>query len=632
MYKLFLTLRFLTRKKIVVFPILVVWLCLMMMIIVTSIMGGFVDRVKETNREVLGDIIISSDLASGWSGYDDLQKELKKAFPEIIASTPVVRAHALANVPQARQTVPAEVIGIDPVARSKVSRFRETLFKEYISPREAADDLSKRFPATAPELVEYARHRFDAAEKELQASSDAVQLQREKQDMAARGHRGNPLKDLNYWWLLGLLLVGLIVFLAMRPRPSRTGWSVVWGGFLGCLGLVVVVLGTLWPVIFPRGYELAEDRNERAIQALARAERTVRFAVSLEQDGNRRFTSKEELQKLLTPPEPSFQTPPVQLKPGERPPEGCIVGVQMGFFPRDKRGNFNRANSIDRVKMLITVFPASEKTGALSVDRSITRPFMIVDDSYSGVFDIDLSAVYAPFETVQIMAGMRADPDIVKDNPDAAFPPRTNEVLIKLKPGTDSNEMKLTRARISDFVEQYQATHPDMDPFPMKVQTWDERQAKYLSAVENEKVMQTFILGLMSLVVLVVIFLIIYMIVRDKTRDIGIIKAIGGSEEGVAGIFLIYGGFIGVVGGILGVICGVAFVLHTNEIHEWIYQMTGVVIWDRSVYLFDRIPDTVRPKEVAVYFCLAVLAGIIGALIPACVAASEDPVKAVRYE
>src|SRR5688572_29211348 len=134
MYKLFLTIRYLTRKKIVVFPILVVWLCLMMMIIVTSIMGGFVDRVKQTNREVLGDIIISSDLATGWAGYDDLQKELKKQFPEIVASTPVVRAHGLANVPQARQTVPVEVMGIDPVGRSQVSRFRETLFKEYISP------------------------------------------------------------------------------------------------------------------------------------------------------------------------------------------------------------------------------------------------------------------------------------------------------------------------------------------------------------------------------------------------------------------------------------------------------------------------------------------------------------------
>ena len=49
MYKLFLTFRYLTRKKIVIFPILVVWLCVMMLIIVTSIMAGFVDRVKDAD-------------------------------------------------------------------------------------------------------------------------------------------------------------------------------------------------------------------------------------------------------------------------------------------------------------------------------------------------------------------------------------------------------------------------------------------------------------------------------------------------------------------------------------------------------------------------------------------------------
>ena len=145
------------------------------------------------------------------------------------------------------------------------------------------------------------------------------------------------------------------------------------------------------------------------------------------------------------------------------------------------------------------------------------------------------------------------------------------------------------------------------------VQTWDEKQAKYLGAVQNEKVMVIFILGLMSLVVVVVIFLIFYMIVRDKTRDIGIIKAVGGSEEGVAGIFLTFGLFIGVVGGGLGVLGGWLFVTHTNEIHEWIFRTTGIVIWDRSVYLFDRIPDVVRASDVIVYFIVAVLAGVLGA-------------------
>jgi lipoprotein-releasing system permease protein len=253
-----------------------------------------------------------------------------------------------------------------------------------------------------------------------------------------------------------------------------------------------------------------------------------------------------------------------------------------------------------------------------------------VDDSYTGVYDVDSLYVYAPFETVQAMANMRND--VVAEGQAGWFAPRCSEVLIKMKPGIGDEQLKVTRAKMKDAVVTFQAEHPDVYPEALDVQTWDEKQAKYLNAVQNEKNMMTFILGLMSLVVVVVIFLIFYMIVRDKTRDIGIIKAVGGSEEGVAGIFVTYGAFIGIVGGALGVISGVAFVTHTNQIHEWIFRVTGVVIWDRSVYVFDTIPDTVNPREVALYFSAAVIAGVLGALIPAFVAALQDPVKAVRYE
>src|SRR5215216_1192945 len=96
MYKLFLTLRYLTRKKIVLFPIVVVWLCVMMLIIVTSIMGGFVERVRDANRELFGDIIISSGSSSqGFAHYDDLRASLQKQFPDILATTPLVEAYAL---------------------------------------------------------------------------------------------------------------------------------------------------------------------------------------------------------------------------------------------------------------------------------------------------------------------------------------------------------------------------------------------------------------------------------------------------------------------------------------------------------------------------------------------------------
>src|ERR1700748_1674524 len=111
MYKLFLTFRYLTRKKIVIFPVLVVWLCVMMLIIVTSIMGGFVERVRSANRELLGDIIISSGVSTrGFSGYDDLRKELQAKVPEIEATTPVVQAFSILYAPSTGQSWPALLV------------------------------------------------------------------------------------------------------------------------------------------------------------------------------------------------------------------------------------------------------------------------------------------------------------------------------------------------------------------------------------------------------------------------------------------------------------------------------------------------------------------------------------------
>src|SRR5271156_5520575 len=141
MYKLFLCFRYLTRKGIVAFPILVVWLCVMMLIIVTSIMGGFVDRVRDANRDLYGDIIISSASSSqGFAGYDQLSTALKAKFPQIQAITPTVEAYALLYVPIAERSVPALLVGVRPEERSEVSKFRESLFQQYQSPMQSVDD------------------------------------------------------------------------------------------------------------------------------------------------------------------------------------------------------------------------------------------------------------------------------------------------------------------------------------------------------------------------------------------------------------------------------------------------------------------------------------------------------------
>lgn len=624
MYKIFLTVRYLTRKKIVVFPILVVWLCLMMIIIVSSIMGGFVDRVRTANRELLGDIVISNRSAAGFAYYQELQDELRTKFPEIEASTPVVHAYALLNLPRYSANAPAQVMGIDPIGRAKVSKFRENLFRQYQSPMRAVEDLSAGgFPKTTEQLQKAAYDdylqavdRFDEANAKVFAMKTPAQA-----------------RLFEPRWLIGIPVVLILVaLLVIRGKHTRRPGPLVWAGFVLLVGALVITLGCFWPRLFPRDVRIIKDAAQQASLAENRAYRTRQFAAAL--PPNRTWTSRQELIDALVPREPSFNLPPAATMAfggaDKAPKYGCIIGVQIGLFERDQRGNFDRTRAPEFDKVLLTVVPVSQR-GALNVSSSSTEQFAMIDDSYSGVYDVDSTYVYAPFDVAQEMALMRSPAALPKDDPQWR-PSRANEILIKLKDSSDPRAVRAVRDRMDEAVQDFVMRRAGNDVFRLDVETWDQKQAKYLNAVENEKVMQIFILSLMSTVVLVVVFLIFYMIVRDKTRDIGIIKAVGGSELGVMQIFLFYGLFIGIVGGGLGAISGVAFVTHTNEIHEWLFQTFGIIIWDRSVYLFDRIPDTVNYREVAIFYGLALLAGVVGAAIPAFIAGLQDPVKAVRYE
>jgi lipoprotein-releasing system permease protein len=393
------------------------------------------------------------------------------------------------------------------------------------------------------------------------------------------------------------------------------------------MGVVIAGTVVLWPVLLPKKLVVAEDAVRQLNLEIDKAARTADLVERLPE---KEYKTREELAAALVPAKVTFDLPEAErhLPAGVTPlPEqGCFVGSQVGFFRRDIRGNFVHGYPYKYTRVSVTVFPPN-KEGQISVKgtNAFTQDMTVVDDVHTGVYDVDSLDVYAPFDLVQLMMGMRADPAVVAKDPTADFPARTQQLLIKLTPAGEAR-MKEMRRAIQEWIDTKQPASG------LEAQTWDEKQARYLGAVENEATMMTFIMLLMSVVVLVVIFLIFYQIVRDKTKDIGIIKAVGGSEIGVASIFLWYGLLIGAVGGGLGVVSGTLFMTHTNEIHEWIFRNTGIVIWDRSVYLFDRIPDVVHLQDVVLYFCIALGAGVVGAIIPATKAALEDPVQAVRYE
>ena len=208
-------------------------------------------------------------------------------------------------------------------------------------------------------------------------------------------------------------------------------------------------------------------------------------------------------------------------------------------------------------------------------------------------------------------------------------PARCSEIQIKLKPGVDREKVLPV---IATKVNEIFATYEPNAYAPVRVEPWEQQQAKFLGAVEHEKTLVTFLFGLISIVAIFLVFCILYMIVVEKTRDIGILKSVGATSQGVAGIFLGYGLAIGIVGGGAGLLLACAIVHWINQIHDFIAWAIGVKIWDPETYAFDKIPNTIDAPTAAIIFAVAILSAVLGAVVPAIRAARLNPVEALRFE
>lgn len=164
------------------------------------------------------------------------------------------------------------------------------------------------------------------------------------------------------------------------------------------------------------------------------------------------------------------------------------------------------------------------------------------------------------------------------------------------------------------------------------VSTWQDNQAMLIHAIETETMVLNILLFFIVAVAGFGILAIFYMIVVEKTRDIGILKSLGASGRGVMGIFLMYGLSLGLVGAGAGTLLGVLFSSHINEVADLLERVQGAPVFDPSVYFFDKIPTVIEPWTIGWIVGGAVGIAVLASILPARRAAGLHPVRALRFE
>lgn len=304
------------------------------------------------------------------------------------------------------------------------------------------------------------------------------------------------------------------------------------------------------------------------------------------------------------PADPAQPPPPEPPPSSEKIPEGIIVGYAIASF----RSTSEEPGRSEDVMLLQPGDEVRLTTVGRTIGGKLPKPvldrFAVCDYFRSEMSEYDRQYVFVPLGYLQKLRTMED---------------RVTNIQIKLKDYRDAREVV---ARLDAL----------FGPLGLRVETWEEKQGPILAAISVERGLLNVLLFLIVGVAGFGILAIFSMIVAEKFRDIGILKALGASSVGVMNIFLGYGLLLGAIGAVLGIVLGLQFTWNINEIEQFLGRVTGMEIFPRKIYYFDEIPTSIQPIGIVLIVLGAVVIAVVSSVIPALRAALLHPVRALRYE
>jgi lipoprotein-releasing system permease protein len=274
-------------------------------------------------------------------------------------------------------------------------------------------------------------------------------------------------------------------------------------------------------------------------------------------------------------------------KPACLPNPPIIMGKELAHKLKAKLG--------DVVTVVVPLSNIDFDTWRAKSSAPRTRKFTVTGIFYSGFDEYDRRLMYTALADTQELVG------------------RGDQVM-----GVELKVKDVDRA--SDIAKRLERA---LGSSPYQVQDWYELNHNLFTALKLQKLALVIILTLIILVAAVNMVSALTMMVTDKTREIAILKSMGGTSSSVALVFQVVGLAIGGAGTIIGVLIGLGA---CHVMSRYGYHL------DPKVYLIDRLPIEVRPLEVLLVAGITMAISVISTLVPSQAAASLRPVEGLRYD
>ena len=234
------------------------------------------------------------------------------------------------------------------------------------------------------------------------------------------------------------------------------------------------------------------------------------------------------------------------------------------------------------------------------------RRFVVTGCFESGRYEYDKSLAFCDSRVLQDMLGWASD---------------CSEIRIKI---ADPDSAQLVKEQI-----EKETKHHD---FPLYAYTWKDQMRSLAEALEFEKLAMGLVTAFVVIVAGVSIGGLLYMVVLEKTRDIGILTSMGATSGGIVSVFMLYGGLLGLIGTGLGVFLGIEVVENLNNIIHWLEDIFDREFFPPDVYEFGSLPRYFDVETITTYALFTFGWCLVVSIIPAFFASRLDPLKCLSYE